>query len=80
MFLFKNDQKNRAATIEAETEGHLWAMDRQTFRRILLKSAFRKRKMYETLLDNVPMLKTLQVYLSLKFIVDFEILRFSKRK
>lgn len=36
-------------------------MDRQTFRRILLKSAFRKRKMYETLLDNVPMLKTLQV-------------------
>lgn len=36
-------------------------MDRQTFRRILLKSAFRKRKMYETLLDNVPMLKALQV-------------------
>lgn len=36
-------------------------MDRQTFRRILLKSAFRKRKMYETLLDSVPMLKTLQV-------------------
>lgn len=36
-------------------------MDRQTFRRILLKSAFRKRKMYESLLDTVPMLKTLQV-------------------
>lgn len=53
--------KYRAATIQAETAGQLWAMDRQTFRRILLKSAFRKRKMYETLLDNVPMLKTLQV-------------------
>lgn len=52
---------HRAATIEAETAGHLWAMDRQTFRRILLKSAFRKRKMYESLLDSVPMLKTLQV-------------------
>jgi len=52
----------RAATIQAETTGFLWAMDRQTFRRILLKSAFRKRKMYETLLDNVPMLKTLQSY------------------
>lgn len=51
----------RAATIQAETIGQLWAMDRQTFRRILLKSAFRKRKMYETLLDGVPMLKTLQV-------------------
>lgn len=55
-------QYNRAATIKAETVGQLWAMDRQTFRRILLKSAFRKRKMYESLLDTVPMLKTLQVY------------------
>ncbi|XP_059615499.1 cAMP-dependent protein kinase type II regulatory subunit isoform X1 [Phlebotomus argentipes] len=52
----------RAATIQAATEGQLWAMDRQTFRRILLKSAFRKRKMYESLLDNVPMLKALQNY------------------
>lgn len=59
-FLFDHI-KYRAATIEAETDGHLWAMDRQTFRRILLKSAFRKRKMYEKLLDSVPMLKTLQV-------------------
>ncbi|XP_037946770.1 cAMP-dependent protein kinase type II regulatory subunit isoform X2 [Teleopsis dalmanni] len=52
----------RAATIQAETEGLLWAMDRQTFRRILLKSAFKKRKMYESLLDSVPMLKALQNY------------------
>ncbi|XP_019890407.1 cAMP-dependent protein kinase type II regulatory subunit isoform X1 [Musca domestica] len=52
----------RAATIQAESEGLLWAMDRQTFRRILLKSAFKKRKMYESLLDSVPMLKTLQSY------------------
>lgn len=52
----------RAASIQAETEGRLWAMDRQTFRRILLKSAFKKRKMYESLLDSVPMLKALQSY------------------
>lgn len=52
----------RAATIRAETVGLLWAMDRNTFRRILLKSAFKKRKMYEKLLDNVPMLKALQNY------------------
>lgn len=52
----------RAATIRAVTEGQLWALDRQTFRRILLKSAFRKRKMYETLINSVPMLKTLQNY------------------
>ncbi|XP_067003176.1 cAMP-dependent protein kinase type II regulatory subunit [Anabrus simplex] len=52
----------RAATIQAATEGSLWAMDRQTFRRILLKSAFKKRKMYEALIESVPMLKALQPY------------------
>ncbi|XP_065226682.1 cAMP-dependent protein kinase type II regulatory subunit-like [Planococcus citri] len=52
----------RAATIQAATKGSLWAMDRQTFRRIVLKSAFKKRKMYEALIDNVPMLKALQSY------------------
>lgn len=52
----------RAATIQAASEGALWGMDRQTFRRILLKSAFKKRKMYEALLESVPMLKALQAY------------------
>uniref|UniRef100_A0A0A9ZB68 cAMP-dependent protein kinase type II regulatory subunit n=1 Tax=Lygus hesperus TaxID=30085 RepID=A0A0A9ZB68_LYGHE len=52
----------RAATIIAGSPGSLWAMDRQTFRRIVLKSAFKKRKMYETLIDCVPMLKALQSY------------------
>lgn len=51
----------RAATIQAANVGSLWAMDRQTFRRIVLKSAFKKRKMYEALIENVPMLKALQV-------------------
>lgn len=60
----------RAATIQAATEGSLWGMDRQTFRRILLKSAFKKRKMYESLLESVPMLKALQVlfmYINIPF-------------
>ncbi|BES90294.1 camp-dependent protein kinase [Nesidiocoris tenuis] len=52
----------RAATIIAGSIGSLWAMDRQTFRRIVLKSAFKKRKMYEALIDCVPMLKALQPY------------------
>ena len=63
----------RAATIQAATEGSLWGMDRQTFRRILLKSAFRKRKMYETLLESVPMLKALQVlfkYINIQYCVQ----------
>ncbi|XP_012348568.1 cAMP-dependent protein kinase type II regulatory subunit isoform X2 [Apis florea] len=52
----------RAATIKAITNGTLWAMDRQTFRRILLKSAYKKRKMYEDLINKVPMLKSLEPY------------------
>ncbi|XP_057337213.1 cAMP-dependent protein kinase type II regulatory subunit [Microplitis mediator] len=52
----------RAATIKAVTKGTLWAMDRQTFRRILLKSAYKKRKMYENLINKVPMLKSLEAY------------------
>lgn len=50
----------RAATVKAITPGTLWAMDRQTFRRILLKSAYKKRKMYEDLINKVPMLKSLE--------------------
>lgn len=52
----------RAATVKAVTTGQLWALDRQTFRRIVLKSAFRKRKMYEHLINGVSMLNSLQNY------------------
>ncbi|XP_076228852.1 cAMP-dependent protein kinase type II regulatory subunit isoform X2 [Nomia melanderi] len=52
----------RAATIKAITPGTLWAMDRQTFRRILLKSAYKKCKMYEDLINRVPMLKSVEPY------------------
>lgn len=52
----------RAATIQAMTQGNLWAMNRTTFRRIILKTAFKKRKMYETLLETVPILRTLTPY------------------
>lgn len=46
----------RAATIQAVTSGQLWCMDRTTFRRIILRSAYQKRKMYESLLATVPLL------------------------
>lgn len=52
----------RSATVLALTEGTLWAMDRNSFRKIVLKSAFKKRKMYEGLLENVPMLESLDEY------------------
>ncbi|KAK6188795.1 hypothetical protein SNE40_004899 [Patella caerulea] len=52
----------RSATIQAKSHGSLWAMDRTSFRRIVLKAAFKKRKLYEELLENVPILKSLEPY------------------
>lgn len=51
----------RAASVVALTEGSLWAMDRKTFRRIVLKSAFKKRKEYEALFEKVSVLQGLNV-------------------
>ncbi|KAF6021182.1 PRKAR2B [Bugula neritina] len=50
----------RAATIAAATDGLLWALDRNSFRKIVLKTAFLKRKMYEVFLESVPILRSLE--------------------
>uniref|UniRef100_A0A0A9Z103 cAMP-dependent protein kinase type II regulatory subunit n=1 Tax=Lygus hesperus TaxID=30085 RepID=A0A0A9Z103_LYGHE len=52
----------RVATVRAVTEGALWCLDRDTFRRIVTQSALRKRKMYEQLIASVPMLSQLNEY------------------
>ncbi|KZF19617.1 putative camp-dependent protein kinase regulatory subunit [Xylona heveae TC161] len=53
----------RAATV-ISTEAHstLWALDRITFRRILMDSAFQRRRMYESFLEEVPLLSSLTPY------------------
>lgn len=52
----------RSATVMSVSPGTIWAMDRISFRRIVLKSAFKKRKLYEELLENVTLLKSLDQY------------------
>lgn len=52
----------RAATVKASTNCVLWAMDRMTFRTILLHTTSNKRKLYEKFLEDVPLLKTLDKY------------------
>ena len=53
----------RAATvISAESQCTLWALDRLTFRRILMESTFARRRMYESFLEEVPLLSTLTPY------------------
>ncbi|KAH6845118.1 cyclic nucleotide-binding-like protein [Chaetomium sp. MPI-CAGE-AT-0009] len=53
----------RAATvISAEPQCTLWALDRVTFRRILMESTFARRRMYEGFLEEVPLLSSLTPY------------------
>jgi cAMP-dependent protein kinase regulator len=49
----------RAATIKAKTDCKLWAIDRKTYRRILMGSTIKKRKMYEEFLAKVKILQEL---------------------
>ncbi|XP_018617834.1 protein kinase, cAMP-dependent, regulatory, type II, alpha A [Scleropages formosus] len=58
----------RAATIMATTEGALWALDRATFRRLIVKNNAKKRKMYETFIESVPLLKSLELSERMKLV------------
>ncbi|CAL1294767.1 unnamed protein product [Larinioides sclopetarius] len=49
----------RAATVRAKTDIKLWAIDRDTYRRILMGSTIRKRKMYQEFLGKVSVLESL---------------------
>lgn len=46
----------RAATVKAKTDVKLWGIDRDSYRRILMGSTIRKRKMYEEFLSRVSIL------------------------
>lgn len=50
----------RAATVQAIEPSTVWALDRITFRTIILKAAHRRRTMYEHFLSNVPLLSSLE--------------------
>ncbi|TRX90257.1 hypothetical protein FHL15_008802 [Xylaria flabelliformis] len=53
----------RAATVvSAESACTLWALDRVTFRRILMESTFARRRLYEKFLEEVPLLSSLTPY------------------
>ncbi|RZF33418.1 hypothetical protein LSTR_LSTR009609 [Laodelphax striatellus] len=49
----------RAATVKAKTDVKMWGIDRDSYRRILMGSTIRKRKMYEEFLSRVSILESL---------------------
>ncbi|TKA30747.1 cAMP-dependent protein kinase regulatory subunit [Salinomyces thailandicus] len=52
----------RAATVVSTQPSTVWQLDRITFRRILMDSAFQRRRMYEAFLEEVPLLSSLTPY------------------
>jgi CRP-like cAMP-binding protein len=67
----------RAATVRAVVDSVLWAVDRQTFRRILMDTTSRKRRMYESFLLEVPILQSLTSHERSKVADSLEPLYFS---
>uniref|UniRef100_A0A672JGP8 cAMP-dependent protein kinase type II-alpha regulatory subunit n=1 Tax=Salarias fasciatus TaxID=181472 RepID=A0A672JGP8_SALFA len=58
----------RGATIVATQEGALWAMDRTTFHRLIVKNNAKKRRMYEAFIESVPLLKSLELSERMKIV------------
>lgn len=52
----------RAATINCISDAVLWAMDRVTFRRILMDTTSKKRRMYEAFLEEIKILSCIESY------------------
>lgn len=64
----------RAATVRAKTDVKLWGIDRDSYRRILMGSTIRKRKMYEEFLSRVSILGRSIHFFSSKFTISNVIL------
>ena len=50
---------NTAVFLQAKADVKLWAIDRISYRRILMGSQIRKRKLYESFLEKVSILESL---------------------
>lgn len=52
----------RLATIVVKEDGTLFCMNRDKFKRLVIGSEFKRRKMYEVFLESVPLLKSMNNY------------------
>ena len=68
---------NRAATARASGEVKMWGLDRDSYRRILMGSTIRKRKMYESMLSKVSILSSLEHWELMTIADSLQPVRFS---
>lgn len=66
----------RAATVRAKSNVKLWGIDRDSYRRILMGSTLRKRKMYEEFLSKVSILESLDKWERLTVADSLETVQF----
>ena len=66
----------RAATVKAKGDVKLWGIDRDSYRRILMGSTIRKRKMYEEFLCKVSILENLDKWETLTVADSLEPVQF----
>ena len=59
----------RQATVKAKSDTKLWGIDRDSYRRILMGSTIRKRKMYEEFLSKVSILGKFMVQSRCTFVI-----------
>lgn len=52
----------RNATVRAFVPSRLWAIDRETFRRIIMQESIKRRALYQDFLSGVPLLQSLLEY------------------
>jgi CRP-like cAMP-binding protein len=52
----------RAATVKATSPSIVWALDRFSFRHMLMEMTLKKRRLYESFLEEVKLLKSLEEY------------------
>ena len=52
----------RPASVQALTDGSVWAIDRQTFKKIVISREYKKQKLYEAFLKNFRLLENLEKY------------------
>lgn len=67
----------RAATVKATTDVQVLVIGRSLYRRVLMSSTMKKREMYESFLNKVPILDTLQKYEKLTIADALEPARFN---
>ena len=52
----------RAATVKAKEKSKVWALDRQTFKYIIMETTVKKREQHKGFIERVPLLESLSEY------------------